>query len=149
MSTAKQKYLKDENGSKISPITSGDSVFDKTNNPITKWVSSNGYLNKTSGYYIFPNGNLIIQWGEVNFDTQSGWTQNGADYIKEVSLHKAILNGQPFCNFKYVSGADVCGGALTIRSSSNYNKLRITTHIEPLIPSENCKIGWFVIGVLS
>ena len=28
MSTAKQKYLKDENGNKISPITSVDSIYD-------------------------------------------------------------------------------------------------------------------------
>ena len=44
MSTVKQKYLKDENGSKISPITSGDSVFDKTNNPITEWSGYEGSL---------------------------------------------------------------------------------------------------------
>ena len=28
MSTAKQKYLKDENGNMISPITSVDSIYD-------------------------------------------------------------------------------------------------------------------------
>ena len=74
MSTVKQKYLKDENGSKISPITSGDSVFDKTNNPITEW---SGYEGSLTGWYIFPNGKMIIQWGQQSLIPENNWIQEG------------------------------------------------------------------------
>lgn len=149
MSTVKQKYLKDENGSKISPITSGDSVFDKTNNPITEWTSNNGYVGSLAGWYKFPNGKLIIQWGQQNLTPDNNWIQEGNDYYKDVPLYKEILGGQPFANFFYVAGVDVCGASLLQKpNSSNFYKIRLRVKVNPSTNS-SIRISWFVIGVLS
>lgn len=146
MSTVKQKYLKDENGSKISPITSGDSVFDKTNNPITEW---NGYEGSLAGWYIFPNGKMIIQWGQQSLTPDNNWIQEGNDYYKDVSLYKEILGGQPFANFYYVAGVDFAGASLLQKpNSSNFYKIRLRTKVNPST-NLSIRISWFVIGVLS
>ena len=149
MSTVKQKYLKDENGSKISPITSGDSVFDKTNNPITEWTSNNGYVGSLAGWYKFPNGKLIIQWGQQSLTPDNNWIQEGNDYYKDVPLYKEILGGQPFANFFYVAGVDHVGASLTQNpSTQKFNSIRLRTKVNPSTNSL-IKINWFVIGVLS
>ena len=142
----KGKYLKDENGSKISPITSGDRVFDKTNNPITEW---SGYVGSLAGWYIFPNGKLIIQWGQQSLTPDNNWIHEGNDYYKDVRLYKEIVGGQPFANFFYVAGVDFAGASLIQKpSTQKFNSIRLRTKVNPSTNS-SIRINWFVIGVLS
>lgn len=147
MSTVKQKYLKDESGSKISPITSGDSVFDKTNNPITEW---DGYEGSLAGWYIFPNGRMIIQWGQQKLSTTNSWLQDGNDYYKNVNLYQSIFGGECFANFSYANGINHAGATLLKSSgSTNFNIVRLRTKVNPADIKGECNINWFVIGVLS
>lgn len=50
MSTVNQKYIKDESGNKISPITSVDSIYDSQGGGISKYIVN----------LIYPIGSIYI-----------------------------------------------------------------------------------------
>lgn len=47
MSEVNIKYLKDEDGSVISPVTSTDSVFTNNKIPITEYIEDSGWITAT------------------------------------------------------------------------------------------------------
>lgn len=106
-----------------------------------------------TGWYIFPNGRMIIQWGTVRLhSTVSGWVQEGtSDWYYDQILYKPVFGGQAYGNFSYYAGVDIAGAVLCKKDSSNFNCVRLRTHVAPssITGNSQCNINWFVIGVLS
>lgn len=102
-----------------------------------------------TGWYIFPNGRMIIQWGQQRLTTDNSWIQEGNDYYKDVNLYKEILGGQPFANFYYAAGVDFAGASLLQNpTTKKFYRIRLRTKVNPSV-SSSIVISWFVIGVLS